>query len=137
MMREVLLDANMLIAAFDCDETNEIEIQRRKRVEELASDPEIRFRITPLIYYEALRGVRRKLPADMEADLRTFNQIEIRGVHGQRAAELFRLAKDKGEWLDKRSFDLFHCVCADVDGLEFVSDDDKDIPRIKQLISRQ
>jgi predicted nucleic acid-binding protein len=147
MMREVLFDTNMLISAYDHDETREVgsavdgsetrnvDFQRRKCVEKLASDPEVRLWITPLIYYEVLRGVVHKSPAEMENELRAYQRLEIREAHGHRAAELYRLAKDKDEWLDKRRFDIFHCVCAEIDGLEFVHDDRGDIPTIQKLIT--
>jgi predicted nucleic acid-binding protein len=142
MMREVLLDTDMLIAALDGnkDKDDVVEKQRRRRVKELSSDPEVRLRITPLIYYELMRDVRHRTPAEIEADLKHFDQTEIRAEHGRRAAELYRLAKEehkdnKDEWLDRRRFDVFHCVCAELDGLEFVSGNDKDILKIQQLIN--
>jgi predicted nucleic acid-binding protein len=147
MMRKVLLDTDMLISAFDRNEAQDadsmvdvndarsVDSRRRKRVEKLASNPEVRLWITPLIYYEVMRGIRHKLPAEMEADLKDFQRLEIREVHAHRAAELFRFSRAKGEWLDKRRFDLFHCVCAELDGLEFVSDNDEDISKIQQLIN--
>lgn len=147
-MRHILLDASMLISAYDRDEskktapavdggeTSDVDLRRRKRVEELAAKGEVRFWITPLIYYEVMRGLKHKSPVEMEIELEEYERLDIREDHGRQAVELYRLAKnkDKSEWLDKRGFDLFHCVCAEIDGMEFVHDDTGDIPKIQQLI---
>jgi predicted nucleic acid-binding protein len=136
MMREVLLDTNMLIATFD-GKAGDVEEQRRALVEALVLDPEVRLWITPLVYYEVLRGTQSMSLVEMEAVLKDFEQIEISKEHGHRAAELYRRAKEKGksEWLDKRRFDVFHCVCAELYDLEFVHSDEGDIPKIQQLIN--
>jgi predicted nucleic acid-binding protein len=140
MKRRVLLDANMLIGVFDGDGKNSAHVRAQGDFEALASDPEVEFVITPLVRYEFLRGVRRAGVAETEtallemtATLNDFKEIEIRQSIGDRAAELFRLAKNKGVDLDKRSFDLIHCVCAEVYGLELVSQD-AHIQKIQQMI---
>ena len=133
MTRWVLLDANILIGAFDGDPASEAHARAGEHLQAMMNDPQIDLAITPLIRYEVLRGVRRQSPADVDEALNYFQSFEIRTEHGIRAAELFRLAKDKNIMLDKRSFDLFHCVCAEINGLELASQDG-DIPKIQQLI---
>jgi hypothetical protein len=137
MTRVVLLDTDMLISAFDRDQDKPIDIQRRERVKELASDPDTRFRITPLIFYEALRNCADLAVMEKALNDLSFRFIEVSEAHGRRAAEAYRWAKDnpsKGYTLDKRSFDLFHCVCEEVNNVELVSDDNH-IPKIKQLLN--
>jgi predicted nucleic acid-binding protein len=138
MTHWVLLDANILIGAFDGDPASEEHVRARERLQSMMDDPEVDLAITPLIRYEVLRGVRRKSPAAVDAALNYFQSFEICTEHGVRAAEIFRLAKDAGAGLDKRSFDLFHCVCAEINDMDVLSQDG-DIPKIQQLIqdSRQ
>ena len=140
MTRQVLLDVNMLIGVFDGDDENEKHVEARREFEALTDDPEVEFVVTPLVRYEFLRGVRRSGAAEteaalleMKAALDDFGQSEIRKNIGDRAAELFQLAKNKGVDLDKRSFDLFHCVCAEAYGWELVSQDTH-IQTIQKLI---
>jgi predicted nucleic acid-binding protein len=142
MMRKVLLDTNMLIGAFDGEPGNVTHTEARKRFLQLMDDPDTEMVITPLVRYEALRGVQRITPDKMKAALDGFQEFNIGEKEANRAAEVYRDAKEKGLFgLDKdpekteekrwfnRSFDLFYCVCAEVNRLGIESDD----PHIKQI----
>jgi predicted nucleic acid-binding protein len=134
MTRKVLLDTNMLIGALEPEPGNEEHVKAKQQLASLLSDESVKLAITPLIRYEVLRGVRRVSLEEMEKNLNGFHEFEVRGVEASRAAKLFRLAKGKGlDFLNKRSFDLFHCVCAEANGLEILAQDG-DIPKINQLI---
>jgi hypothetical protein len=139
MTRRILLDSDYLISAFDKSKTD-VDKRRSEVVEKLLSDPNTRFLITPLLFYEALRKCEN--PEVMEEKLNRlgFKYIDVGEVHGRRAAEAFRFAikQNQGrrpEWLDKRSFDLFHCVFEGVDKVELVSDDEH-IPKLREHLKQ-
>ncbi len=134
MKRMVLLDANLLIGAFDHDCENPRHVQARQHMAQLLNDPEIRLAITPLIRYEVLRGIKNIDAKTLTAILNDFEEFDIRERDATRAAEIFRLARKQNVPLDKRQFDLFHCVCAENNRLEFTSQDG-DIPKIRKLMS--
>ena len=150
MMRRVLLDANLLIGAFEPDPGNPSHEEAGARLRDLVSDPDVEIFITPLVRYEVLRGVRRIPIADMKARLDAIRELPVYEKEAGRAVDLFRLVREKGLFqsgrieedacpvcghhpLNKRSFDFFHCACAEVHGLELASQDG-DIERIQQLI---
>ncbi|MDR1855532.1 MAG: hypothetical protein LBR05_11605 [Azoarcus sp.] len=139
MTRKILLDSDYLISAFDSGQVGEVDRKRREVVEKLAGDPDTRFRITPLIFYEALRNCAN--PEVMEKKLNDlgFKYLEVSEAHGRRAAAAFRFAVNQNQgtrpdWLDKRSFDLFHCVCEEANEVELISGNVDDVPRLKQLL---
>ncbi len=133
MTRQVLLDTNLLIGALDGDADNPGHQAARDRLAELLQAPDIKLAITPLIRYEVLRGVRRNDVQTLDKVLDGFVELEIRGRHARRAADLYRQAKKQEVLLDKRTFDLFHCVCAELEGFD-VASQDGDIPKIQKLI---
>ncbi len=134
MARMVLLDTNMLIGAFDGDpDSDPVHAEAARRMEALLLDPDVRLAISPLIRYEVLRKPSKISVADLEAILNNFEQFDIRENDARRSAEIYRLASDKGQKIDKRQFDVFHYVCAELNGLEFESQDG-DIPKIRQLL---
>jgi predicted nucleic acid-binding protein len=146
MTRKVLLDANTLIGAFDSEPGNAKHRVAHERFLELMADPDTEVVITPLVRYEVLRGVQRITPEKMKASLDKFQEINVREKEANRAAEVYRIAKERGlfgldndkekadekHWFN-RSFDLFYCVCAEVNHLE-VDSDDRHIQQIQQLI---
>jgi predicted nucleic acid-binding protein len=146
MMRQVLPDANMLIGAFDGEPGNPQHDEAYRRVMAWLDDPDVELATTPLILYEVLRGVRHVLPEKLEAHLTVFQVFDIHKEEAYQAAKVYRLAKDKGlfgldennpapeekRWFN-RSFDLFYCVCAEVNGLE-IGSQDPHIQKIQQLI---
>ncbi|PAT41071.1 type II toxin-antitoxin system VapC family toxin [Vandammella animalimorsus] len=133
MSRRVLLDANLLIGALDGEPGNAQHAQARQRLEDLLQDPEVTLAISPLIRYEVMRGVRRVSADQLREILNDFHEFDVRACDAERAAQLFQQARQQGRALDKRSFDLFHCVCAELNGLELDSQDG-DIPKIQELI---
>lgn len=133
MSQGFLLDTNLLIGAFDGEPGNTEHEAAAERLRRLLEDPSVQLAITPLIRYEVLRGAARIGVDELDEVLDGFREFEIRGSDGRRAAELFREAKARGLVLNKRVFDLFHCVCADANQLEIASQDG-DIPKIKNLI---
>lgn len=50
-----------------------------------------------------------------------------------RAAEVFRKARQTNVTLDKRKFDVFHCVYAEINALEMLSKD-ADVEKIQKLM---
>ncbi|AVS81471.1 type II toxin-antitoxin system VapC family toxin [Paracidovorax avenae] len=133
MSEGFLLDTNLLIGAFDGEPGNAEHEAATVRLRQLLEKPSVQLAITPLIRYEVLRGAARISVDELDKVLDGFREFEIRGSDGRRAAELFREAKAQGLVLNKRAFDLFHCVCADANQLDIASQDG-DIPKIKTLI---
>ncbi len=133
MTRKVLLDTNMLIGAFDADPDNDAHAEARARLQTLLQDAEVRLAISPLIRYEVMRGAKNVPLEQLQAVLNDFHEFDVRARDAERAAELFQAARRQGLHLDKRAFDLFHCVCAELNQLEFESQDG-DVPKIQNLI---
>lgn len=134
MTRMVLLDANLLIGALDGEPGNAVHDQSRQLLWDLLTDPDVKLALTPLIRFEVLRGAQRVPLADLDAALNDFHEFEVRGAEARRAAEIFQLARAAGKQLDKRSFDVLHFACAEVNRLEFASRD-ADIDKIRALVS--
>lgn len=138
MIRKILLDTNLLIGALDGDPTNEKHQQAEELLEEYLNDPNIQLIITPLIRYEVLRGVKQEDFSELNERLNQFEEVDIRAAMAFRAAQLFAIAKNSDNQeikLNKRTFDLFHCVCAELNDLE-INSHDGDIPKIKELITQ-
>lgn len=133
MMRKVLLDTNMLIGAFDAEPGNEAHFKARERLQTLLQDAEVKLAISPLIRYEVMRGAKNVPFEQLQAILNDFHEFDVRARDAERAAELFQAARRQGLSLDKRAFDLFHCVCAELNQLEFESNDG-DVSKIQNLI---
>lgn len=133
MSRMILLDTNLLIGAFDGEPGNAAHEAAKLHIKALLEDPDVKLAITPLIRYEVLRGTKRVAVDALDAVLNDFQEFEIRGAEAKRAAEIFQMARANGVSFDKKAFDIFHCVCADMNGLEMDSQDG-DIPKIQQLI---
>ncbi|MGE4240434.1 type II toxin-antitoxin system VapC family toxin [Ramlibacter sp.] len=123
MPRAILLDANVLIGAFDGDEDNPAHMAAKDQVEALLREPDVRLVLTPLIRYEVLRGCRTRAPEDLNALLNDFDELDVSGLDAVRAAEIFRIAKKAGKSFDKHQFDVFHVVCAERHQLEPLSAD--------------
>ncbi len=133
MARFILLDANVLIGAFDHDASNANHIEAKAMVRELLKDDSVKIAITPLIRYEVLRGVRRISLETMQTILNDFQEFEITDIEGNAASQIYRTALNKGQKLDKRSFDVFHYVVAHIRQLEWKSLD-SDIAKIEALV---
>lgn len=144
MTRKILLDANLLIAAFDNNGNTSEKIRRaaNDKLSELSSDPDVAFFITPLIRYEVLRGVSWQRPDDFQSlqqILDTIPELDITRNVSELAANLFRFEgwqilqqNDIRRNIDKRKFDIFHFCSANCNNLEFCSND-TDISRIHTI----
>ena len=133
MSRAVLLDTNLLIGAFEPEEGNEQHKQAQLQLRALLKDPDVKLAITPLIRYEVLRGARRVAVEDLNARLNAFQEFDVRAADARRAAEIFRQAQQNGTPLEKRMFDVFHFVCAELNDLE-LGTADGDIQKIRNLV---
>lgn len=144
MTRRVLLDTNLLIAAFDKSGRTSAEMKASAiaMLAELLADDEVALFITPLIRYEVLRGVSWLNTADfdeLQATLNGFPELDITRDISELSANLFRFdswqAAQPGAAarnLEKRKFDVFHFSSAHCNTLELCSND-SDIGRIRQL----
>jgi predicted nucleic acid-binding protein len=139
MMRRVLLDANMLIGALEPEPGNAAHQKAGELYLALTNDRDVELFITPLVRYETLRGVKRIPFDEMKSVLDELQEIDVHDVEANRAAGIFRLAKERWEPLnpevnlDKRSFDFLHCASAEINSLEIASQDPH-IQQIQQLI---
>ena len=144
MTRNVLLDTNLLIAAFDKSgrTSSEMKAAANSLLSELLTDADVALFITPLIRYEVLRGVSWVNKADFEelkATLNGFPELDITRGISELSANLFRFdswqaaqAGAAARNLEKRKFDVFHFSSAHCNMLDFCSND-SDIGRIRLL----
>lgn len=143
MTRRVLLDTNLLIAAFDVTSTTSEEKRTHARttLSHLLSDNEVALAITPLIRYEVLRGVAWLNPEnyqDLKNILSAFTEFDISREVSELAADLYRFDKHQAEQknenknLEKRKFDIFHLACSKCNHLELASQD-TDIAKLNLL----
>ncbi|OAT54254.1 PIN domain-containing protein [Providencia heimbachae] len=144
MTRNVLLDTNLLVAAFDRHGTASEDIKNAAmtKLTTLLSDPETKLFITPLIRYEVLRGI--KWPdsdsySSMCRVLNDFPELEITRNVAELSANLFRfdthemaLQGTVTKNIEKRKFDVFHYCCASCNDL-YLESNDTDIAKIEQL----
>lgn len=93
MKRNILLDANMVIMAYDSSSNSNAEnvAQAKEKVQSWLQDENVAFATTPLIIYEVLRGVCGD-PARWETlktAIASFECFDIRYQTGVMAAELY------------------------------------------------
>ncbi len=135
MTRKILLDTNLIIAAFDNKDQVAID-----QLTQLLTDDDVAFAISPLIRYEVLRGVHFSDDAKHDAlntILNSFEEFDIGKDVANLSSSLFRFARSKkavGEKtiVDKRSFDVFHCATAQCNALELCSNDG-DLAKLEKL----
>ena len=142
-MKKVLLDTNLLIAAFDSSATTSPD-EKAKAVETLTSllsDADTKIVITPLIRYEVLRGIQWE-DSDrynkVKEVLNDFVELDITRNVSELASNLYRFDLQsglEGRNLDKRKFDVFHFSTAQCNHLDFASQD-TDIAKIGDLYYR-
>lgn len=144
MTRNVLLDTNLLICAFDNSgsASQEIKNQAITKLTALLSDPETKLFITPLIRYEVLRGIKWEnidVYDSMSRVLNGFPELDITRNVAELSANLFRFDSHQlatvGQGtrnIEKRKFDVFHYCCACCNNLDLESND-TDIAKIEQL----
>lgn len=133
MTAAFLLDTNLLVGAFDGDPNNDLHLAAKNRLRELLKMPDSRLAITPLIRYEVLRGVRRVSVEDMNRRLDGFTELEVTRDDAVLAARIYAQAQSLGKPINKRTFDVFHCVAAHRNQLE-VASRDGDIPHIMAVL---
>ena len=144
MAKRVLLDANLLIAAYDEEGTtsNKEREQARKTILNLLVDDTVEeLVITPLIRYEVLRGVGWKQDIryqQVQRHLTKFTELDIKRQVSELAANLYRYDTHKTKLtseprnLEKRKFDVFHFATAQYYGLMLASQD-SDIAKLYKL----
>ena len=144
MSKKVLLDTNLLIAAFDAAGTTSQakRNEARQTIQSLLADPDVNeLLITPLIRYEVLRHPEwhsKEGYAALQQVLDRFGELDIQRQVSELAANLYRFdkhdsaAKGMSRNLEKRKFDVFHLATAKAYGLELASDD-SDIGKLEKL----
>lgn len=130
-----LLDANLLIGALDSQDGNPEHDRAKTRLDALMADPDARLMITPLIRYEVLRGVKSVSIEEMSEALDGFFQLDVKHQDGLLAARIYAQAQTLGRPINKRTFDVFHCVAAHRNQLE-VASRDGDIPHIMEMLEQ-
>lgn len=125
---KILLDANFLIRALEDPSSEE-----HKQLTDYLERDDIVIYITPLIYYEVLRGVdwtHVENYAEFEAKLSLISSLNIDKSIADKATALFRFEKNyrhiHGETPkkpDKHNFDIMHFSTAKVYGLGIASND--------------
>lgn len=138
--RFVLLDANLIIAAYDAEASvsQEIRQQAHQIIANLSEDASVKFVTTPLIRFEVLCGVRNETNfAEIKALLDSYKLFELTATEADTAVEIYRLSLQKSiNFKDpvepkKYKFDLFHVASAKVNDLELHSSDGRGA--IKQM----
>ena len=127
-MRKVLLDTSLVIRAFDpkAQDAQELIASAKEKMKALVNDPNVALAITPLIYFEALRAVEYKdiqRSQKLEGAMSQFDMVEIRQKEADLAVRLTQFANVKKSKFNKKSFDVLHWACAQVNGLEIESVD--------------
>lgn len=137
MTRKILLDTNLIIAAFDGNNP-----EAKNQLAGLLNDENVAFAISPLIRYEVLRGVsfddnERYEYLEAILNLNEFEEFEISRDIATLSSHLFRFSQSKKEdgkdaLVNKRSFDVFHLATAKCYGLELCSNDG-DLGKLENL----
>jgi predicted nucleic acid-binding protein len=135
MMRKILLDTNLIIAAFDGNNP-----EAKNQLAGLLNDENVAFAISPLIRYEVLRGVffsDNEKYDYLKAILNGFEEFDISRDIAALSSHLFRFSQSKKEdgknaLVNKRSFDVFHLATAKCNELELCSNDG-DLSKLENL----
>jgi hypothetical protein len=130
--RLVMLDANLIISAFDdeAERTPEIRDEAKKAVMALMNDPAVKFVTTPIISYEVLCNARTfENEQKLKRLLNGYKLYEIGDSVANCAVEIFKISranhakfKDPNE-PSKYKFDIFHVATAKVNEIELESRD--------------
>ncbi|MBN6077287.1 PIN domain-containing protein [Aggregatibacter actinomycetemcomitans] len=128
MVNKILLDANFLIKALE----DKNSVEAHKLIEFLERDDTVMY-ITPLIYYEVLRGINWTHDTryqEFKDKLSLISNLNIDKSIGLKAADLFRFEKyyrdEQGQTPkkpDKHNFDIMHFSTAKIYELEIASND--------------
>lgn len=135
MTRKILLDTNLIIAAFDSKDPKAI-----VQLTDLLNDENVAFAISPLIRYEVLRGVsfsNNENYDSLKSILNGFEEFDISRDIATLSSHLFRFSQSKKEdgknaLVNKRSFDVFHLATAKCNELELCSNDG-DLGKLENL----
>jgi predicted nucleic acid-binding protein len=135
MTRKILLDTNLIIAAFDNKDSKAI-----VQLTNLLSDEGVAFAISPLIRYEVLRGVsfsNNENYDSLKSILNGFEEFDISRDIATLSSDLFRFSQSKkgdgkNALVNKRSFDVFHLATAKCNELELCSNDG-DLGKLENL----
>lgn len=126
---KILLDANFLIRALEDHSSKEY-----KQLEDyLEKKDDFVIYITPLIYYEVLRGVdwdNINNHTKFKSTLTLISNLNIDKSIADKATELVRFEKkyrasrgEQSKKIDKHNFDIMHFSTAKVHGLKIASND--------------
>lgn len=143
-MTNYVVDTNYLVYAFDEATDKAKRVEYLKKLQQYLSQGDELF-LTPLIRYEVLRNVAlnddarlKKLENALTSACKT---LDISDQVADLARDLYRLDRlesvnnpDKN--LDKRKFDMFHYATAKINGIDLLSADNKDMPKIDGLYQR-
>lgn len=143
--RLVLLDANLIIAAYDTEANvgQETKQQAHQIIATLSEDASVKFVTTPLIRFEVLCGVKNEANfVEIKELLDDYKLFELTATEADEAVEIYKLSLQKSISLKdpvepkKYKFDLFHVASAKINGLELHSPDGSGaIKRMTQLSS--
>ena len=125
---KILLDANFLIRALEDSSSKE-----HKQLTDYLKSNDFVIYITPLIYYEVLRGVDWDNIGNhtkFKGTLALISNLNIDKSIADKATELVRFEKkyrtsrgEQSKKIDKHNFDIMHFSTAKVHGLEIASND--------------
>ncbi len=139
--QSVLVDANILIAVLDGEDSNPNHIEARKKFNKLL-DNDTKIAITPLIRYEVLRGVKSISIEEAQDILDDFVEFNITDKEANPSARIFHFSRSEafllantGIKLDKQHFDVFHYTVAKIRNLELVNVNEKDFEKIEKVIA--
>ena len=143
-MTDYVVDTNYLVYAFDETTDKATRIEYLTKLQQHLNQGDELF-LTPLIRYEVLRNVGlyddTRLDKLENALTATCKTLDISDQIADLARDLYRLdriesASNPNKNLDKRKFDMFHYATAKINGIELLSADTKDMPKIDALYQR-
>ncbi len=127
----VLLDANLIIYAFDSTATKENKDKAKNMLKKYLRNNDVVFAITPLIRYEVLRHpcfTDCNRYQKLESILNSYEVFDIDEKTTSLAISLYRYdvytAKNANKNFEKRKFDTFHFATAKCNELDISSFDD-------------
>jgi predicted nucleic acid-binding protein len=142
LTQRVLLETSLLLRAFDpgVQDAPELVKVAKQRLKPYLLESDTLLVTTPLIRFEALRGIRPVNPKGVErlnallTYLGDFEVLPITQATTDLATQLWHKALETGYSLEKRNFDVLHFACAKTYDIELLSCDDKDM---RVLFTRQ
>lgn len=134
MSRQILLDANIIISAYDRRDSDDKPLSQKQKDEvqeflELSKSADVSFAITPLIRYEILRNAKDF--SKLKSIIDEFPEFDIGKEIGNLAVDIYilhakkLLNNDPKAKPEKRSFDICHYASAKCNELELFTLDDE------------